>query len=497
MSTEQILRTDVNQQRKMIDEDFCFHCHYPSIARTQQAYAYYVDHKKQQKELYNSSIPIAIDTCVLLELYSISFSERTQFLRFINENAHRIIITSQVQNEYMSHRIDAIQSFIRTLKDVEDFPKKIQDTLKQTFDTVLSQLKSNGNRPIVLKDMVDVPEHIETVRKFIEQNKFKDEFVKEIEETFRPLIESVKIGVDHSLEKAVYELTDPVLAALSKTTILSDLLDEERKFLKGRYDELLCEFNKNKDSVQKKELFAFPGCGDRKKSKDGRDPYGDFFIYHELLSYMWQYNKDVVFLTNDVTKSDWIKSDGKPFNHYIVDTFVNTGHMIYILNARDFTTLSFEAVADVDSSENDDDLTDFEETSLVSSKLNAIPCNDVDSEPSPANSVHVGENKDEDILPKNESQPASVHSENIRYSYLRDVTKERFLQELEIAELWAKNYGDGYVSQDHFIYSILGHKRFDYRSSFLVLNMLLQDKLVIVEEEQHDGRAIKCLKKVR
>ena len=503
MSSENNTQQELPQQRRMINEGFCFHCHYPSISGTQNAFSFFMDHRKPQNELYKSSTPIAIDTNVLQELYSISFKERSAFLKFINENAHRIIITSQVQKEYMSHRVDAIQSFIKTLKEVEGFPKKVQDALKQSFDVALSQLKSNGNRPIVSSDMTGVPDYIKDIREFLEHNKFSEEFLTNLDTKFEPLIESVKKGVEQSLSKAVYELDDPVLAALSKTTILQELSSGEKDFLAGKYQSLLEEFNDKKQDSARKDLYTFPGCGDRKKIKDGRDPLGDFYIYHELLSYMWHENKDVVFLTNDVTKSDWIQQNGKPFNHYIVDTFINTGHMLYIFNARDFTTLSFEAVAEVDSTEADDAIGDVkgtsEETSVtpetpVVTAETGTPEGEATSDTSESTPTDGGGDAPTDSSEGSVQQPTVV---NPNYSYLRAITKERFLQELETAELWASSYGDGYVNKDYFIYTILGHKRFDWDSSFVVLEELLKEGLVTIVEEEHDERTIRCLKRIK
>lgn len=507
MKTDQNTQSEMEKIHRAIDDGFCFHCHYPNISGTQNAYAYYEDHKKKQNELYKSNTPIAIDTNVLLDLYSISFKERTQFLKFINENAHRIIITSQVQKEYMDHRVDAIQSFIRTLKEVEGFPKRVQDSLKQSFDAALSQLKSNGNRPIVSNDMEGVPDFIKDIRDFIEQNKFSEDFLSKLDEKFAPLVESVRKGVSESLGKAVYELNDPVLAALSKATILPDLTSEERGFLEERFNGLMETFNQYKQDSTQKELYSFPGCGDRKKVKEGRDPYGDFFIYHELLSYMWHQNKDVVFLTNDVTKTDWIRQDGKPFNHYIVDTFINTGHMLYIFNARDFTTLSFEAVAEVDPAESDDAMEDegakVNEEQTVNTPAETTPAEqEQGNQVEQANTVTGAGNEETNNPTVSESlqddhQLSLMLSALSSYSYLRDITRERFLQELETAELWANSYGDGYVNKDYFIFTILGHKQFHFNSSFKMLDDLVHEGVVIIVEEEHDGRKIKCLKRAR
>ena len=503
MNSENNTPQELPLLRRVINEGFCFHCHYPSISGTQNAFSYYKDHKKLQNELYKSSTPIAIDTNVLQELYSISFKERSAFLKFINENAHRIIITAQVQKEYMSHRVDAIQSFIKTLKEVEGFPKKVQDALKQSFDVAINQLKTNGNRPIVSSDMAGVPDYIKDIREFLEKNKFSEEFLTNLDAKFEPLIESVKKGVEQSLCKAVYELDDPVLAALSKTTILSELSLDEKDFLTNKYQALLEDFNTYKLDSTRKDLYTFPGCGDRKKIKEGRDPLGDFYIYHELLSYMWHENKDVVFLTNDVTKTDWIQQNGKPFNHYIADTYINTGHMLYIFNARDFTTLSFEAVAEVDPTESDDAIGVVNRTSVETSVITetivttdetGISEGAVTPKPSEVTPDEGGDDAPSESSEEVVQQPVAV---NPNYSYLRTISKERFLQELETAELWASSYGDGYVNRDYFIYTILGHKRFDWESSFVVLEDLLKEGLVAIVEEEHDERTIRCLKRIK
>lgn len=502
MSTNQAIQPEPEQHRKQFGEDFCFHCHYQSIAKTQSAYAYYEDNKRPPKELYKSSIPIAIDTNVLLDLYSISFKERTQFLRFINENAHRIIITAQVQREYMTHRLDAIQSFRRTLKELAEFPKKAQENIRQTFETALNQLKSEGNRRIVANDMADVPAQIKAVKEFIEQHQFGESFLNELDQKFTPLIESVKKGVDESLDKAVYELNDPVLATLSKTKILDPITTEEEAFLRKQFERLLVEFNDNKLNSNKKDLFTFPGCGDRKKMKEGRDSQGDFFIYHELLSYMFHNNKDVVYLTNDVKKSDWVKQDGRPFNHYIVDTYVNTGHMLYILNARDFTTLSFEAVAEVDSTESDDATDDAALVPPAATDAGAVAEHTVErptTEPSPERSdteqPQMAQGEEAQPTEVDQSEATVTEERGNNFSYLRDVSRERFLQELDTALIWAESYGDGYVGKDYFIYSILGHKRFHFSSSHRMLQSLIEEGSVIVVDETHDGRDVKCLKK--
>lgn len=479
-------------EKVLISEQFCFHRHYNDISGAYGAYAYYKDHKRTPKELYGSNTPIAIDTNILLNLYKISFKEREEFLRFIEKNAYRIIIPAQVQLEYMRHRVNHIQAFQKTLKELEPQAKVIYETLRKSYKTATEQLKQLGNRKIVSNDMPDVMEHIGKVQQFIEDHKFTDDYLDELSKLFNPLFENLRAGVEASMKQAVYELDDPVLSSLSKTQIQQQLSLLEMEFLQDKYHQLLDEYNEHKENSAEVLYFTFPGCGDRFKEKDGLDPCGDFYIYHELLAYMRRNNQDVVLLTNDVTKSDWIAADKKPFGHYIVDTFINTGHMLYIFNARDFTPLTFEAVAENEEEGRDDDVSP--ENPTTSLKANG---DELQSEMS-------GETKPEDETSSNQqsnlAEVENAEEENEagqEYSYYRDVTPERFLQELDAAESWAKDFGDGCVRQDFFIFTVLGHKNFKYSSTRKMLDRLKTEGQIRVVEKEEGDKKYKCLEKVR
>lgn len=480
---------NIMPKSRQISENFCFHRHYCDIKGTQGAYAYYVDHKKSAKELYSSSTPIAIDTNLLLNLYKISFAERKSFLKFIDKNAYRIIIPYQVQQEYMRHRQKHIQSFLTTLKDLPNQAKTAVETLKRACEGANEQLTQLLNRKIVSNDMPSVVEHIDALKKYIDEHKLSEEFITQVTNLFAPVSEALKTGVEKSLSQAVYELDDPVLASLSKAQILNSLSESELSFLEQKYNELLEIFEEHKTNIAEKEQFVFPGCGDRRKAKDGLNPCGDFYIYHELLSYMQRNNQDVVFLTNDVTKSDWIKSDRKPFGHYIIDTFMNTGHMLYIFNAQDFTTLTFDAVTDVKESETDGD------ESEKSEKASVADAHVAPVEPMEPDGLSHSDGVDIAAPEHADSSEKSSESESFeRLPYLRSITEERFLQELETAEMWAESYGDGYVGKDFFIYNILGHKHFQFNISLTLLTRLVEEGKVVEHDVEREGKTIKSLK---
>ena len=56
-------------------------------------------------------IPIFLDTNILLRYYSISFKSRKALLSFFTKHKKQIIITSQVQKEFIKNREDIIERY--------------------------------------------------------------------------------------------------------------------------------------------------------------------------------------------------------------------------------------------------------------------------------------------------------------------------------------------------------------------------------------------------
>ena len=453
-----------------IGEDFCFQLQYDDLKLTYRAFEYYKNHLKKPKDILNEQVVIALDTNLLLDLYKMSFKERSEFLHFVNANASRIVIPAQVEIEYLRHRISHIQNFQKTLQSLKTTAKDYVNTLKEACSFASSQLKRLGNTKIISNDIPEAKGKIRELIEFIDRGSFSDDFKKGLDDIYNPLDEILKEGIDSLLEQSVCELDDdPILAALSKVNILKKLSNEEISYLKGHYDSLLKVFNEKKSITEEKDNYSFPGCGDRKKVKTDHDPYGDFFIYHELLAYMLRNKKDVFFLTRDVTKSDWIKSDGSPFKHYLVDAFKNTNQMLYVFNAEKFIPLTFAPIFETEGKDADGEL--MEDASVEES----------------ADSVNSTKDQSEELS-------NSPKQYNIRLSYLRSISEERFMNELEVATLWANNYGDGYVSKLYFIYGILGPKHFCYEDSKAILERLKTNGLVEEYTEKKDERHVTCLK---
>ena len=239
---------------------------------------------------------------------------------------------------------------------------------------------------------------------------------------------------------------------------LEPLSLKEKEFLKNLYVILLDQFNKEKDKLR----YAFPGCGDRKKLNDGFEPWGDFFIYHEILALMKELDCDAMFITNDVAKSDWVQQNRRPFMHYLFDEFSHTGHMINIVG---LDAIPMDITPIIPDEE------DPHEGALDSQML----ITDVASESESGGVLH--------------KQDDNKETESSRL-----ITEEQFLEELTICIGWATNYGGGYVNEEFFLRNILRSKKnYDYNHSKEVLQKLTRKKIVRIEEQEHSGNTYKCL----
>ena len=434
-----------------IGDNFSFKTHHYDILATQKAYDYYVNQKPNNLKILNSDLFIAIDTNFLLDLYSMCHKEREQFLRFMEDNCHRIVITHQVQFEYIKHRKEHIGKYEEYVKAIKDNAKKALTGAKDAIKTAVgrfTQLQRDGR---VKNDMPEIVQLIDPIKEQISQNELGEDYKQKLDELYAPLESKLNEVIEALRPRFLSESDDRVLQALSKTIILPALPTNEQEYLKDHYVELQKKFEENKNTSLI-DAYRFPGVGDRGKLKQNKDPYGDFIIYHELLDFINQRQSDVVMLTNDITKSDWVKADKSQYEQQIIDTYLHTGHMLYIYNIADVLPSIFEGMEQAgDECSGDEDL---------------------------------------DVAKEEQDSPIT---DNTRLSYFRDISAERFLEELKEAKFWTDKYVDGYVSMPFFIYNWIGRKHFYYQSSRDMLDSLRKRGVIEVVEKDIDGKSIPCL----
>src|SRR5690606_28123998 len=131
---------------------------------------------------------------------------------------------------------------------------------------------------------------------------------------------------------------DELLELVASLKITDDLTDSEISFLEEHFDVLQQVYKGAKENVKWK--YAIQGCGEQKD-----DAVGDFIIFHEMLKFMKAQKKSVIFLTNDVTKGDWLQNDRNPHIHYLEQTYLKTDNIIFIIHAEQtLPNISFENI---------------------------------------------------------------------------------------------------------------------------------------------------------
>ncbi|MFK7808126.1 MAG: PIN-like domain-containing protein [Saprospiraceae bacterium] len=119
-------------------------------------------------------------------------------------------------------------------------------------------------------------------------------------------------------------------------TTIDNLSKTEKSFLKAEFD-LLKQQLKPKE---KNPENTFPGRGDVEVK--AKFPYGDYYLYHEMLKYAADEKTDIIFLTFDVGKGDWLKNDRTPYPHYIVRTFALSQQNIFVIDANKYLEKRFK-----------------------------------------------------------------------------------------------------------------------------------------------------------
>lgn len=246
-------------------------------------------------------------------------------------------MTAQVQHEFVKHREKIINIF--QLNVTELIPRSFKNEVVKKIATF------KNNNKAKLEDYKEILESL-------------DEFEKQANALFLQIEEKVddKKGSANKLL-----LDDDFLELLTTTINISNLDDTTVLKIKEQYNNLIQPY---KDSLKEKKteedtatsesysLKIFPGCAE-KSNKD--DPTGDFIIFHEMMTYAKENATDVIFLTNDTTKGDWLRKDGTSHLHYLENFYQNTGQILFIIDAErllsDLFKTSFESLIKTD--END------------------------------------------------------------------------------------------------------------------------------------------------
>jgi cold shock CspA family protein len=345
-----------------IDSKFCFTTSEErTIESVHSALKNYADKFPAAFKL-DKSIPIILDTNVLLAYYGLSQVEKEKLIKVLDDNKDRIFLTSQIEKEFLRNRIKVINNdFFNPLKVIHSNFSSTYKEIKNKFKSFMESNKKllSNDYPSIWASLIE------------KQNKLNEIFADD-DILSEDLAQAIKVMATDN--KNIY-VVDKLLEVCAKFKIIPPLSDEEVKFIEGQYDNLWDEYDKikkdepkvkkdesnerkNEPKVKKDEIkreIIFPGCGD-KGNKDY--PYGDFIIFHEILKFMAggkdeSDKTDVIFLTYDKEKGDWIHSDLSPIIHYIEKVFFLTHKTLFIIHAEEPLKISFENIHKSTPQEND------------------------------------------------------------------------------------------------------------------------------------------------
>lgn len=442
----------------IISKDFCFVPSNTSILISQKGLKSYSDGLDKASKLEGDA-PIFLDTNVLLDYYKISFSEREQLRKFFELNKSRIYLTKQVETEFLRHRIDHIKSYLKSLDEFVSAYKNIKGEIEKLKGGEIRGFDHYLNTNTILKnDYQDLRNELIKLNDTI-KDKLKNLFQ---ESAFEQQITEKEIKIEEIKKRlegqADIERSDPLLDIIADFQIANALTEDERSFLKLLYDELAQKYEPIKGDQNFNWKHTFPGCGEKKE-----EPYGDFIIYHELIKFMKLNGKDIIFLTNDIEKNDWLlrnKAELLPYTHYIVNTYSATEKTLYIFQAKDKIRVSYTPVY---VEEKVPEPETKQESNIFSNKIKI-------EGPKILGKIELPDFDEEEDL--------NLEGITIDDFHFSDITEEEFIHELQESQKWAKKYGDSFVGVRSFIIKFLGSKGYNFKTSFLVKDRLKEKGLI-------------------
>jgi hypothetical protein len=245
---------------------------------------------------------LTVDANVLLDLYRYHESTRNSLIESLKEFKGRLWLSNQAAEEFIRNRSKVIVSSEKAFKQAIDEVEKI----KNSFESTVTQLKGNRIIPAELADS---------------------------------LIEAINPAIIDALEKIEesksnypkYLKSDPILDELTKMF--------EGSIGDGFKTEDISEINKEAEERKNKKIP--PGYMD--EQKDGDRPYGDYYLWKQILIHSRDNNIPLIFVTSERKDDWWEKISGKsigPRPELLREAFEFTGQRILIYQTDRFLEFS-------------------------------------------------------------------------------------------------------------------------------------------------------------
>ncbi|PFV41101.1 PIN-like domain-containing protein [Bacillus thuringiensis] len=264
---------------------------------------YYKMTEAEENKLWDSSI-FVFDANVLLGFYATRDKYRETIFNSLEQIQDRLWIPYQVAQEFEKNRIKVIKEQIANYTKIKMIPETLNRTFKKNMDNL--EFHPSG--------------------KFYEITQVYEEFHNKFEKKLK------KINIDLNKEKKEYselERFDTIREKIGK--LFKNNIGRPYKF-----HEILSIVEEGKLRYQSK---IPPGYKDL-EDKNGVDAFGDLILWYQILEFINNEKRNVIFITNDVKEDWWNLSNQKkivsPRSELINEIYCYCGVQGYIYTFDDF-----------------------------------------------------------------------------------------------------------------------------------------------------------------
>lgn len=239
-----------------------------------------------------------LDANVLLSLYRYSDSTRSELLNVFNSLKERLWIPHQVASEYLENRLSVIAD---QLKAYDDAAKKVDGIQKSLENINQAPFVSGNTQQEAVSLFKKLAEEFSEKRAVHDRRVYSDDIKDALEVLF-----SGRVGKPFSREETEHHITEGA----------------------ARYSENIP-----------------PGFEDRKKGGDSQiftdrcKPYGDYFVWLQLIEKAKEESIPIIFITGDVKDDWWSSFQGKtigPLPQLVEEFQRKTGKNFYMYTPHRF-----------------------------------------------------------------------------------------------------------------------------------------------------------------
>ncbi|MET8779498.1 PIN domain-containing protein [Nocardia sp. NPDC004654] len=252
---------------------------------------WYAPTSEELAEFYKHGT-IALDANVLLSLYRVSGSQRSQILAVLGKIGDRLWIPFQVAYEYQKNRLRVAWDVNVNFDAIEAMPESVMSSITDAVQKALGDCSSKAGLRVRDREMR------ETIQRHFKEA--QNDLVA-LAEKHRVKLEAEfkAIRSAHTIRFDDVRFNDPVRDALDA------LIDES-----NMGTPLSVEEGKKRRSIAqvRMESEVPPGYKD---FEEKADPLGDCLIWFELIEYAKTTNRRILFVTDDVKEDFYVKLHGK------------------------------------------------------------------------------------------------------------------------------------------------------------------------------------------